>query len=259
VNSWFRDHYHILREHDVRTFPPHSPQELQALTIHEGGPPVVPEPAVVGTPDAPAVSWIDLPPDQLTFRNIRLEKAATGAQNNRSVMDRYIRHDKDRALWMMQYWEADRNRPERLFGLNRALPFVIDLSEFLQANNMMPQHPDNWIDPLGEDQYNAMKLWNLENHKRATVQLQVAAANCRLDRAREIIDRSQGYSGVASDTRSHANHPHGSPRPYCGARRATARLEDPEKQTEFKEANGKTVPCWTVAFDRRKVAWKVRP
>ncbi len=56
VNSWFRDHYHILREHDVRTFPPHSPQELQALTTHEVGPPVVPEPAVVGPPDAPAVN-----------------------------------------------------------------------------------------------------------------------------------------------------------------------------------------------------------
>ena len=56
VNSWFRDHYHILREHDVRTVPPHSPQELQALTTHEVGPPVVPEPAVVGPPDAPAVN-----------------------------------------------------------------------------------------------------------------------------------------------------------------------------------------------------------
>jgi hypothetical protein len=77
-----------LREHGANAFPAHSPQEMQALTTHEDGPPVVPEPVAAGPPDAPELSWINLPPDQLPFRNIRLEKAATGAQNNRSVVDR---------------------------------------------------------------------------------------------------------------------------------------------------------------------------
>jgi hypothetical protein len=122
-------------------------------------------------------------------------------------MDRYIRHDRVRALRMMEYWEADRERPEQLFGKSQAVSLARDLREFLRANNMLPERPNNWIDPLGEDQLNAIKSWNLEKHVQLMVQNKVEAANRRLEGARLLEkNASLGPSGSVSVTRIQGNH-----------------------------------------------------
>jgi hypothetical protein len=65
---------------------------------------------------------------------------------------------------------------------------------------MLPERPSNWIDPLGEDQYNAMKSWNLEKHKQRTLEFQVEAANRRLERAKRLQDTAQEPIRSGSDT-----------------------------------------------------------
>jgi hypothetical protein len=38
---------------------------------------------------------------------------------------------------------------------------------------MMPERTGNWIDPLGEDQYNALKAVNLTKHNQSVIQLKI--------------------------------------------------------------------------------------
>jgi hypothetical protein len=138
--------------------------------------------------------WIDLAPELLTFRNIRAEVAASGDPNIRAALIRYIHHDKNRARKLLDHWEEDRERPDQLFGKNRSLPFVIELRNFLRANNMMPERPDDWIDPLGEDQYNALKLFNQDKHLRTLKQFKIDAANRKLGLVAQEETTGQGPS-----------------------------------------------------------------
>jgi hypothetical protein len=138
--------------------------------------------------------WIDLAPELLTFRNIRAEVAVSGDPNIRAALIRYIHHDRNRARRLLDHWEEDRERPDQLFGKNRSLPFVIELRNFLRANNMMPERPDDWIDPLGEDQYNALKLFNRDKHVRILKQFKIDAANRKLGLVRQEETTGQGPS-----------------------------------------------------------------
>ncbi len=166
VAEWYEHHYNILRENDCKIFPPLTKQELRVKTTRGVTTPSVLNPDTSGPSSSGILAvhplmaesaWISLPHDHLTAANIR-EYVTTGpALSIRSVMDRYFRHNKVRALTLLRYWEADRRRPEALFGRVRSLLLVVDLREFLRANNMMPERTGNWIDPLGEDQYNALK------------------------------------------------------------------------------------------------------
>ncbi len=62
--------------------------------------------------------WVDLPPERLTFENIRAEKSRSGDATNRSVMGKYIRYDRERALRLLELWEEDPTWPDRLFAKN---------------------------------------------------------------------------------------------------------------------------------------------
>jgi hypothetical protein len=72
---------------------------------------------------------------------------------------------------------------------------------------MMPERTGNWIDPLGEDQYNALKAVNLAKHNQSVIQLNIDAVYCRLDRAKRSQDVAQGPVVFGTDNRVHGNHP----------------------------------------------------
>ncbi len=87
---------------------------------------------------------------------------------------------------MLQYWEEDKQRMIKLFGPDRYVMLAIDLREVLRAHGMLPYRPPGWVDPLGEDQFNIMKEWNLKKHhqqmidnKRAAAQRRLEELNCR--------------------------------------------------------------------------------
>jgi hypothetical protein len=85
---------------------------------------------------------------------------------------------------MLLYWEANREVPEMLFGQNRALQFVSEVRNFLRSHNMMSERPPNWIDPLGEQQYEAMKLSNMKKHKQMVLDLTQGAIDRQMERVR---------------------------------------------------------------------------
>jgi hypothetical protein len=60
---------------------------------------------------------------------------------------------------------------------------AIDLREVLRAHGMLPYRPPGWVDPLGEDQFNIMKEWNLKKHHQQMINNKRAAAQRRLEEA----------------------------------------------------------------------------
>jgi hypothetical protein len=59
---------------------------------------------------------------------------------------------------------------------------------------MMPERPDDWIDPLGEDQYNALKLFNQDKHVRTLKQFKIDVANRKLGFVSQLETAGQGPS-----------------------------------------------------------------
>jgi len=210
VGDWYVRQYHYLRTHDTRVFPAHNPQELKAFVSQSVQVRAALPPSVTGAmavlPIEDGSRWVDLPPERLTFENIRAEKSRSGDATNRSVMGKYIRYDRERALRLLELWEADPTWPDRLFAKNRGYPFVRDLREFLRAQNMLPVRPPGWTDPLGEEQYGVAKLINLEKHNAIVLQQQMNAINRRMEKL-EGRKRASRTLSEPGDLRDHANHP----------------------------------------------------
>jgi hypothetical protein len=120
-------------------------------------------------------------------------------------MGKYFRHDRARALRLLELWEADPTWLDRLFAKNRGYLFVRDLREFLRAQNM-PARPSGWTDPLGEEQYGVAKLINLEKHNAMILKQQMDAINRRMEKleGRKRASRTLSEPGGFHD---HANHP----------------------------------------------------
>ncbi len=65
----------------------------------------------------------------------------------------------------------ERNDGSRVWSISGLVTIlVVDLRKFLRANNMMPERTGNWIDPLGEDQYNGCpdKTYRYETYRYET-------------------------------------------------------------------------------------------
>jgi hypothetical protein len=134
------------------------------------------------------------------------KESRSGDATNRGVMGKYIRHDRERALRLLELWEADPTWPDRLLAKNRGYPFVRDLREFLRAQNMLPARPPGWTDPLGEEQYGVAKLINLEKHNAIVLKQQMDAINRRMEKL-EGRKRASWTLSEPGGLRDHANHP----------------------------------------------------
>ena len=151
--------------------------------------------------------WIDLHPALLTYSNLRSESNARNDPIFRDTFMRYVRHHRGRARKLLDLWEAEPTRADEVCGKSRTLSFVKSLRAFLSGHNLMPERPPGWVDPLGVDQYEAMKEVRKEMHELKKIKDQKESVARRLDKVRQQLTTAKGPSGVSSDSVLHANHP----------------------------------------------------
>jgi hypothetical protein len=151
--------------------------------------------------------WIDLHPALLTYSNLRTESNARGDPIFRDTFMRYVRHHRGRARKLLDLWESEPTRVDEVCGKSRTLSFVKALRAFLSGHNLMPERPPGWVDPLGVDQYEAMKEVRMEMHELKKIKDQKESIARRLDKVRKQLTTAEGPSGINSDRLPHANHP----------------------------------------------------
>ena len=151
--------------------------------------------------------WIDLHPALLTYSNLRSESNARNDPIFRDTFMRYVRHHRGRARKLLDLWEAEPTRADEVCGKSRTLSFVKSLRAFLSGHDLMPERPPGWVDPLGVDQYEAMKEVRKEMHELKKIKDQKESVARRLDKVRQQLTTAKGPSGVSSDSALHANHP----------------------------------------------------
>jgi hypothetical protein len=216
VCDWYRSIYATLREYDQDFFPFLDHQTLgdktrsllksrRAASADVGAPssgrPLAIHPSVAGA------AWIALPYDMLTHENIRAEASSEPGMTIRLVMNNYFKYDIGRSQRMLQYWEEDKQRMIKLFGPDRYVMLAIDLREVLRAHGMLPYRPPGWVDPLGEDQFNIMKEWNLKKHHQQMIDNKRAAAQRRLEEAARKEAELQRLRATGAMLLHHASHP----------------------------------------------------
>jgi hypothetical protein len=216
VCDWYRSIYATLREHDQDFFPFLDHQTLGDRTrsllksrraasadvsAPSSGRPLAIHPSVAGA------AWIALPYDMLTHENIRAEASSEPGMTIRLVMNNYFKYDIGRSQRMLQYWEEDKQRMIKLFGPDRYVMLAIDLREVLRAHGMLPYRPPGWVDPLGEDQFNIMKEWNLKKHHQQMINNKRAAAQRRLEEAARKEAELQRLRATGAMLLHHASHP----------------------------------------------------
>jgi hypothetical protein len=192
VCDWYRSVYGTLREYDQDFFPFLDHQTLgdrtrsllksrkatsAEVTAPSTGRALAIHPLVAGA------AWIALPYDMLTHDNIRAEAGSELGLTIRLVMKNYFKYNIGRSQRLLQYWEEDKQRMIKLFGPDRYIMLAIDLREVLRAHGTLPYCPPGWVDPLGEDQFNIIKEWNLKKHHRLMIDNKFAAARRRLEEA----------------------------------------------------------------------------
>jgi hypothetical protein len=151
--------------------------------------------------------WIDLHPALLTYNNLRAESSARGDPTYRDTFMRYVQHHRGRAHKLLDLWESEPTRADEFCGKSRTLSFVKSLRAFLSSHNLMPERPPGWVDPLGVDQYEAMKEVRMEMHELKKIKDQKESIARRLDKVRKQLTTAEGPSGINSDRLPHANHP----------------------------------------------------
>jgi hypothetical protein len=125
----------------------------------------------------------------------------------RLVMNNYFKYDIGRSQRLLQYWEEDKQRMIKLFGPDRYVMLAIDLREILRAHRMLPHRPPGWVDPLGEDQFNIMKEWNLKKHHQLMINNKRAAAQRRLEEAARKEAELREFGATGAMLLHHASHP----------------------------------------------------
>jgi hypothetical protein len=215
VNEFFRQNYHVLRASDPGMWPGMSSVDLTALTTHHNQPNINEDPRNTEPSQKPMLSvgpmfesdWLDLPFNELTYENIRVESKRQPGDTVRGALGRYVRHDSRRALRMLLYWEEDRCRVQAVIGKDRWVPAVADVRDFLRVQNMLPDRPDDWVDPLGEQQFNAMKTIRVYNHAVRSMEIQEEAARRRMERAARYCDALNRHNAKPNEERVRRNHP----------------------------------------------------
>jgi hypothetical protein len=151
--------------------------------------------------------WNDLHPALLTYANLREESRVKADPTFRDTFMRYVQHHRGRARKLLDLWESEPTRPDEFCGKSRALSFVRSLRAFLKNHDLLPKRPPGWVDPLGEDQYEAMKEVRMEMHELRKIKSQKEAVSRRLEKVRKQVATADGPSGINSDRLPHANHP----------------------------------------------------
>jgi hypothetical protein len=72
---------------------------------------------------------------------------------------------------------------------------------------MLPYRPAGWVDPLGEDQFNIMKEWNLKKHHQLMIDNKRAAAQRRLEEAARKEAELREFRATGAMLLHHASHP----------------------------------------------------
>jgi hypothetical protein len=216
VCDWYRSIYATLREYDQDFFPFLDHQTLgdrtksllkskratsADVTAPSAGRPLAIHPSVAGA------AWIALPYDMLTHDNIRAEASSEPGMTIRLAMNNYFKYDVGRSQRLLQYWEEDKQRMIKLFGPDRYVMLAIDLREILRAHGMLPYRPPGWVDPLGEDQFNIMKEWNLKKHHQLMIDNKRAAAQRRLEEAARKEAELREFGATGAMLLHHASHP----------------------------------------------------
>jgi hypothetical protein len=187
--------------------------------------------------------WIDLHPALLTYSNLRSESNARNDPIFRDTFMRYVRHHRGRARKLLDLWEAEPTRADEVCGKSRTLSFVKSLRAFLSSHNLMPERPPGWVDPLGVDQYEAMKEVRKEMHELRKIKDQKESVARRLDKVRKQLATAKGPSGVSSDSLLHANHP------LVRSTGAQVRETQPTPQTSGQSRRNRNVKKRFFALD----------
>jgi hypothetical protein len=216
VCDWYRSIYATLREYDQDFFPFLDHQTLgdrtrsllksrratsADVTAPSAGRPLAIHPSVAGA------AWIALPYDMLTHDNIRAEASSEPGMTIRLAMNNYFKYDIGMSQCLLQYWEEDKQRMIKLFGPDWYIMLAINLREILRAHGMLPYRPPGWVDPLGEDQFNIMKEWNLKKHHQLMINNKRAAAQRRLEEAARKEAEVREFGATGAMLLHHANHP----------------------------------------------------
>jgi hypothetical protein len=132
----------------------------------------------------------------LTHDNIRAEASSEPGMTIRLVMNNYFQYDIGRSQRLLQYWEEDKQRMIKLFGPDRYVMLAIDLREILRAHGMLPYRSPGWVDPLGEDQFNIMKEWNLKKHHQLMLTTSAQRLSVGLRKLPERKPSCRGSEGL---------------------------------------------------------------
>jgi hypothetical protein len=209
--SFILENYETLRKHDAVTWPGYSQQELHSRCSNaQGSSGLVEATASVVSRHVTVLPsqnsrWFYLPFTEITYQNMR-EEARFGQRTLRDTLRAYCEFDHIRALDMMKYWEEDRERVIRLMGCHRYLSGVSDVRDFLRSKNLLPHREKDWVDPLGEQQIDAIKALNLIRHNEATQLSVQKSAEQKLKRAAEFEAAARAGKECRVD-RLQAAHP----------------------------------------------------
>jgi hypothetical protein len=180
--------------------------------------------------------WIDLLCSALlTYSNLRAESSARGDPIYRDTIMRYVQHHRGRARKLLDHWESEPTRADEFCGKSRTLSFVNSLRAFPSNHNLMPERPPGWVDPLGVDQYEAMKEVRMEMHELKKIKDQKESIARRLDKVRKQLTTAEGPSGINSDRLPHANHP------LVRSTGAQVRATQPTPQTSGQKRRNRNV------------------
>jgi hypothetical protein len=106
----------------------------------------------------------------------------------------------------------------------------------------MPERPPGWVDPLGVDQYEAMKEVRMEMHELKKIKDQKDSIARRLGKVRNQLTTSEGPSGINSDVLPHANHPGPGTRDTAYPSDVGAKTQEPQREEAILCTRGQRSP-----------------
>ena len=145
-------------------------------------------------PVAYRCEFFELRPSELTYANVRAH-VDRFALTVRSLMYLYAKNSVDRAVELLEQWEADPTAALALLGPDRVRMIVWDLREFLNTAGRLRDMPEDWVDPFNHAQFMEAKRRRVQAHLQA--QLQVAASTTASSAEQEAKLR-QGLTALPS-------------------------------------------------------------